>query len=101
PRGQRRRAAREGLSLIALPAGRDRMRSALLAWAGLGLFAFVLLPWHLAADKTLVESLRNVFAADDSASGLRAAATLHRPWLWIGLAGLVLAAAGALASGRT
>jgi len=44
-------------------AGRDRMRSALLAWAGVGLVAFALLPWHLAADKTLVESLRAVFSA--------------------------------------
>ena len=51
------------------------MRSALFAWTGLGFAAFALLPWYLAADKGLLESLRTVFAADDSASGLRAAAT--------------------------
>ena len=63
-----------------------------------GLLAVVLLD---EADKGLLDSLRTVFAADDSASGLRAAATLHRPWLWIALLGLALCAGGAFAEGRS
>ena len=80
-------------------AGRDRMRSALFVWTGLGFAAFALLPWYLAADKGVLETLRTLFVADDSASGLRAAATLHRPWLWIVLLGLALCACGAFAQG--
>ena len=78
-------------------AGRDRMRTALFAWSGIGLAAWALLPWYFAADKGLLASLGSVFAADDSASGLRAAATLDRPWLWIALVGLALCVGGALA----
>jgi iron(III) transport system permease protein len=77
------------------------MRAALIAWTGVGVAAFALLPWYLAADKGLLESIRMVFATEDSASGLRAAASLHRPWLWMALLGLGLCAAGALAAGRS
>jgi hypothetical protein len=87
--------------LVSALAGRDRMRSALLAWTGRrprGVRAPAVASRRRQGRS--LESLRDVFAADDSASGLRAAATLHRPWLWIALAGLALAAAGALAAGR-
>ncbi len=77
------------------------MRAALLAWTGFGLAAFVLLPWYLAGDKTLVDSMRVVFSADDSASGLREAARLGKPWLWTALVALALcAAAGAVRGPR-
>ncbi len=75
------------------------MRSALVAWTGVGLAAFALLPWYLAGDKTLFDSLRAVFSADDSASGLSQAATLHKPWLWVALAALALCAAASLSQG--
>ena len=85
---------------MSLGAGRDRMRTALFAWAGLGLAAFTLLPWYLAGDKSLLDSIRAVFSADDSASGLREAAALHKPWLWTALAALALCALAGLARGR-
>ncbi|MCE9658728.1 MAG: iron ABC transporter permease [Burkholderiales bacterium] len=77
------------------------MRAALVAWTGVGLAAFVLLPWYLAGDKSLLDSMRAVFSADDSASGLREAARLGKPWLWTALVALALcAAAGAVRGPR-
>ena len=81
-------------------AGRDRMRTALFAWSGIGLAAWALLPWYFAADKGLLASLRSVFAADDSASGLARRRDPGPAWLWIALLGLALCVGGALAEGR-
>ena len=36
------------------------MRSALFVWTGLGFAAFALLPWYLAADKGVLETLRTL-----------------------------------------
>ena len=80
-------------------AGRDRLRATLLAWTTLGVVAFALLPWYLATDRSLLESIRTEFSAPDSASGLRAAATLGKPWLAISLAALALCAAACFATG--
>ena len=80
---------------------RDRTRAALVAWSGLGLLAFLVLPWYRAGDKSLLESLRSAFSAADSASGVRAAATLGKPWLWSALAALALCAASSFAQGPT
>jgi iron(III) transport system permease protein len=42
-----------------------------------------------------------VFANEQAGNGLMQAASFGRPWLWLGLAGLVVAAAGAaLPAGR-
>ena len=81
------------------PPGRDRMRAALAAWTGVGLAAFVLLPWYLAGDKTLFDSMRAVLSADDSASGLRGAAMLHKPWLWTAFVALALCAGASFVRG--
>ena len=65
--------------------GQRRTQHTVLAWLLLGLAAFTLLPWYFQQD-----------AGSDSASGLVHAWRLSKPWLWFGLAGLLLAAAGAL-----
>ena len=65
--------------------GQRRTQRAVLAWLLLGLAAFALLPWYFQQD-----------ASSDSASGLVHAWRLGKPWLGFGLAGLLLAAAGAV-----
>ncbi|MEO5881631.1 MAG: iron ABC transporter permease, partial [Caldimonas sp.] len=75
------------------------MRAALIAWSGFGLLAYALLPWYLAGDRTLFEAMRGVFSTDESASGLRAAARLHKPWLWSAFAALAICAAASLSQG--
>ena len=64
--------------------GQRRTQRTVLAWLLLGLAAYTLLPWYFQQD-----------AGSDSASGLVHAWRLSKPWLWLGLAGLLLAAAGA------
>ncbi len=80
---------------------RDRTRTALVAWSGVGLIAFFVLPWYLASDKTLLESMRSAFSAVDSASGVRAAAMLGKPWLWSAFAALALCAGASFVQGTT
>jgi len=84
---------------VSAGAERDRLRAALVAWTGLGIAAFALLPWYLAADKTLLESMRASLTADDSASGLRQAAMLGKPWLGSAIAALALGTAACFARG--
>ncbi len=67
---------------------------AVAGWLLLGLLAFALLPWYLSADASLLQSFWGVFGAADTASGAVQAARHGRPWLWLGLAGLAIAALG-------
>jgi hypothetical protein len=85
---------------VSRAAGRDRMRAALFAWTGLGLAAFALLPWYLAADKGLLESIRRC----SPPTIRRAAARRREPAsavALVALLGLGLCAAGAFAAGRS
>jgi iron(III) transport system permease protein len=73
----------------------------MLGWWLLGLVAYTLLPWYFPQNLTLLASLPGAFGGGETASGLLQAARYHKPWLWIGLAGLLVAAAGAwLPAGR-
>ncbi|MGZ5217926.1 MAG: ABC transporter permease [Caldimonas sp.] len=78
---------------------RDRTQAALVAWTGVGVAAFVLLPWYLAGDKTLLESIRTAFGGADTASGLREATAFGKPWLASALAALAACAAACFAQG--
>jgi iron(III) transport system permease protein len=81
--------------------GVRKNRRLVLGWALLGLAAFVLLPWYFPQNQTLWKSLPGVFGGAETASGLVQALRHHKPWLWTGAAGLVLALAAArLATGR-
>jgi iron(III) transport system permease protein len=74
---------------------------ALWAWVALGLLAYVALPWFLPQNLSLWRALPGVWGGPETASGLWQAASHGRPWLWLGLAGLLLAAGGAaMAPGR-
>jgi iron(III) transport system permease protein len=62
-----------------------------LGWALLGLAAFVLLPWYLPQNTTLLRSLAGVFGGAETASGLVQALRHGKPWLWLALPGLAAA----------
>ncbi|MEO6031540.1 MAG: iron ABC transporter permease, partial [Burkholderiaceae bacterium] len=72
--------------------GTDRARAAIGAWLLLGLASFVLLPWYLQSDQTVLQALPGVFGGTDAASGLVQAARHGKPWLWFALLGLAAAA---------
>ena len=81
--------------------GAQRARQVITGWLLLGLAAFMLLPWYFPQNLSLLASLPGVFGGADTASGLVQALHLHKPWLWSGLLGLLLAAVGAaMAPGR-
>ena len=71
-----------------------RANAAIGVWLLLAAAAFVLLPWYLPADKPFLASLAGVLDAPETASALLQAARYGKPWLWLGLAGIVFAAAG-------
>ncbi|MGC3986210.1 MAG: iron ABC transporter permease [Pseudorhodoferax sp.] len=66
-----------------------------------GLLAYLLLPWYAIQDTSWYQALPGIFSEGDAANGLLQALAQNRPWLLLGLAGLVLCAVGALqAPGR-
>lgn len=73
-----------------------------LAWAALGLIAFVMMPWYAQQDGNGLAMLHRVFADEGAGNGLMQAARYGRPWLWLGLIGLALAVAASMQQpGRT
>ena len=61
-----------------------------------GFLAYLLLPWYAIQDTSWYQALPQVFGAGDAANGLLQALRQGRPWLFLGLAGLVLCTFGAL-----
>jgi iron(III) transport system permease protein len=66
----------------------------ILVWLLLGLGGFALLPWYFQQDRSLWQALPQVWSSAEAGSGMVQAARQGRPWLWLGLAGLLIAAAG-------
>ena len=82
------------------PAAR-RARRAIGGWWLLGALAVTLLPWYLAADRTLLQALGGVFGGAETASAVIQALAFGKPWLWSVIAGLGVCAFGvALPAGR-
>ena len=76
--------------------------AAIAAWAGLGLLAYLGLPWYALQDSNGLGSIGRVFAAEDAANGLMQATVYGRAWLWLGVLGLALCAgAAAMKPSRT
>ncbi len=76
--------------------------AALLAWTALGALAYLLLPWYALQDGNGLLAAGRVFAGEEAGNGLLQAARHGRPWLWLGLLGLVVTAVAAfMAPGRT
>ncbi len=72
-----------------------RARRALAGWLALGLAAYVLLPWYLPQDGASLAAIGGVFGGADSAGGIVQALRHGKPWLWSGLAGLIVCALAA------
>jgi len=78
-----------------------RLVHPLVGWVVLGALAFTALPWYFLQSQTLFEALWNGWGNESSGSGLAHAIGYGRPWLWTGLAGLLIAGlALALPPGR-
>ena len=78
-------------------------RSNAAPWSciAIGLVAYVLLPWYAIQDTSWWQALPGIWREGDAANGLIQASMQGRPWLFAGLAGLVLCMVGAgLSPGR-
>lgn len=70
-------------------------------WLAAGILGYLALPWYAIQDANGLTRIGQVFANEQSANGLMQAAVHGRPWLWLGLLGLAIAAGGAcLPAGR-
>jgi iron(III) transport system permease protein len=70
-------------------------------WVAVGFLAYLILPWYAIQEANGLSKIPQVFANEQAGNGLMQAASFGRPWLWLGLAGLLVAAAGAaLPAGR-
>ena len=61
----------------------------------LGLLAYAALPWYAIQDTNGLLSIPQVFSNEQAGNGLLQASAYQRPWLWVGVIALVLAAFGA------
>ena len=61
----------------------------------LGVLAYTFLPWFAIQDSNGLLSIPQVFSTEQAGNGLMQAASFQRPWLWVGVVALGLAAYGA------
>ena len=71
-----------------------RLQRAMQVWVLLGLLSFVLLPWYFLQQMSLLDALPGIWAGSETASAWVQAGQHGRPWLWSGLAGLLVCGAG-------
>ncbi|RZJ15562.1 MAG: iron ABC transporter permease, partial [Haliea sp.] len=70
-------------------------------WLALGVLGYLALPWYAIQDANGLRLVGEVFSQPQAGNGLMQAAVYGKPWLWLGLAGLAVAAVGAgMAPGR-
>lgn len=74
----------------------QRTQRSIYLWVLLGMAAYVMLPWYFLQNASLWSSLPGLFGSKETANGLTQAVAYDRPWLWIGLCGLVLAGLAAM-----
>ena len=61
----------------------------------LGVLAYLALPWYAIQDTNGLLSIPQVFLNEQAGNGLMQAGAFRRPWLWVGLVALAIAAFGA------
>jgi iron(III) transport system permease protein len=64
-------------------------------WVAVGSLAYLGLPWYAIQEANGLLMIAQVFGAERAGNGLLQATVYGRPWLWLGLAGLAVAAVGA------
>ena len=67
-------------------------------WLAIGFAAYGLLPWYAIQDANGLLKIPEVFSGPQTANGVMQAAAFGRPWLWLGLLGMAVAAVGGFLS---
>ncbi len=68
---------------------------AIVVWLCVGLLGYLVLPWYAIQDTNGLLAIPQVFASAEAGNGLMQATAFGRPWLWMGVLGLLLAGVGA------
>jgi iron(III) transport system permease protein len=75
--------------------------AALWAWVAVGFAAYLLFPWYALQDGNGLLAVASAWSAPETGNGLLQATRFGKPWLWCGIAGLlVCAVAAGMAPGR-
>lgn len=61
----------------------------------IGVLAYLAFPWYAIQDSNGLLSIPQVFSNEQAGNGLMQAGAYQRPWLWVGVAALLVAAFGA------
>ena len=61
----------------------------------LGVLSYLALPWYAIQDTNGLLSIPKVFSSEQAGNGLMQASVYQRPWLWVGVLALAIAAIGA------
>ncbi len=69
---------------------------AILIWLAIGLLAYCVLPWYAIQDVNGLTAIPKVFSGAETGNGMMQAGAFGRPWLWVGVLGLCVAAVGAV-----
>jgi iron(III) transport system permease protein len=72
--------------------GNRRAQRAIRAWLLLGAAAYVLPPWYFQQDTSLWHALAGAFGGAQTASGIAQVLQHGRPWLVLGILGLIVSA---------
>lgn len=75
---------------------------AIRVWLVVGLLAYLVLPWYAIQDTTWYSVLPHIMGGPETANGVVQALVHGRPWLLLGLVGLLIGATGlAVPAGKT
>ena len=68
---------------------------AIWCFIAVGALAYLTVPWYAIQDSNGLLSIPQVFSNEKAGNGLMQASAYQRPWLWVGILALCLAAVGA------
>ena len=67
----------------------------IVIWLAIGLLAYLVLPWYAIQDSNGLLQIPSVFSSAETGNGVMQAGAYGRPWLWLGMLGLLLAGVSA------
>ncbi len=77
-------------------AGSAAPNNAIWFWLAVGLLAYLVFPWYAIQDYNGLKAIPQVFSSAETGNGLMQAGAFGRPWLWLGVLGLLMCGASAL-----
>jgi len=80
---------------MAQPAHGQSLNFGIWCCIAIGVLAYLAFPWYAVQDSNGLLSIPQVFSNEQAGNGLMQAGAYQRPWLWVGVVALAIAAFGA------